>query len=111
MKKTDDIDIFNCQYLHRLLLSSTHEYTNAILIRHRFYPTLLKNKKRLLVQFHTTDKKLRTNFGSDFLLCASTDNYRYFRINVLILRMYEIHNLGICLRSLLIDLFRNLVVV
>ena len=76
-EKTDDIDMFTCQYLHRLLLSSTHEYTNAILIRHRFYPTQLKNKKRLLVQFHTTDKKLRTNFGSDFLLCASIDNYRY----------------------------------
>jgi len=79
-EKPYDVDKFNQLYLHHLLLSTTLEYIYMLLVRHRFYPTHLKDKKRSWVQFRTTDKKLRSNFGSDFLLCASIDNYRYHTI-------------------------------
>ena len=76
-EKPSEDDIFNQRYLHYSSLTSTFEHTYVILIRQRFYPTRSRNWKGFLVRFHTTAQKLRNNFISDFLLCASIDYNRY----------------------------------
>ena len=76
-EKPSENDIFNQLYLHYYSLTSTLEHSYVFLIRQRFYPTRLKYKKGSLVRFHTTAQKLRNNFPSDFLLCASIDYNRY----------------------------------
>ena len=70
-------DICNQQYLHYSSLTSKFEHSYVMLIRQRFYPTQSRNWKGSLVRFHTTAQRLRNNFISDFLLCASIDYNRY----------------------------------
>ena len=88
-EKPSENDIFNQLYISYSWLTLTSEHTYVILVCQRFYPTRPKNSKWSLVCFHTTEHKLWNNFGSDFLLCSSTDYHRYqYRIYVEI-RIYE----------------------
>ena len=87
-EKPSEDDIFNQRYLRYSSLTSTFEHTYVILICQRFYLTQSRNWKGSLVRFHTTAQKLRNNFISDFLLCASIDYNRYRSITRTLLWLY-----------------------